>query len=112
MLSSEQRRTLPCSNGLLHLPKLFQALRPPPSAQPKWNRKKSRSPILALQPRFLPCFKRYWRVREITDRTSGSSNPQENTRCRKYVKKQFPPPRPQLARVRPRPAERPKRPLA
>src|SRR6266568_5358033 len=112
MLSSEQLRTLPCSNGLLHLLKLFQELRPTPSAQPKWNRKDHRSPISDLQRRYHLGFERYWRVKEITDRTSGSSNPQENTRCRKYVKKQFPPPRPQLARVRPRPAERPKRPLA
>src|SRR2546422_3045362 len=113
MLSSVVLRTPPCSSGWLHLLKPFQES--PPTcrrSQPKWNRKNYRSPILALQPRSRLVFERYWRVREITDRTSGSSNPQENIRCRKYVKKQFPPPRPPLLRVRPRPPRRPKRPRA
>src|SRR2546422_2505994 len=112
MLSSADLRTPPCSNGWPHLLKLFQELPPTCPSPPKWNRKNYRSPILALQPRSRLVFERYWRVREITDRTSGSSNPQENIRCRKYVKKEFQPPRPQLVRVRPRPARRPKRPLA
>src|SRR6266571_158846 len=111
MLSSADLRTPPCSNGWPHLLKLFQEL-PTSPIQPKWNRKNYRSPILALQPRSRLVFERYWRVREITDRTSGSSNPQENIRCRKYVKKQFPPPRPPLLRVRPRPPRRAKRPRA
>src|SRR5216117_4466243 len=113
MLPNAGLRTRPCSNGWIHLSKLFQELSPvcqcnPRTllSQPKWNRKNYRSPKWALQPRYRPAFERYWRVKEITDRTSGSSNPQENARCRKYVKKEVPPPRPELARVRPRPAGR------